>query len=251
MPLPTGKLRAVALASLAASLAAAAGVWALADGERPRPQLGLLTTLPIYWTETFDPREAIDKAAPPHWARTALEEHYRLVPLDMLDDGDPALTELDHLLLAQPRALSPAENVALDDWVRAGGQVLIFADPMLTAPSRFSIGDRRRPQDVILLSPILRRWGLELEFDPDQPAGERQILMQGTEVPVSQAGAFSKVTSSAPADCAIEAEGLVAVCTIGTGQAVLVADAALLDQARASAGPRPALAALAERAFRK
>lgn len=58
------------------------------------------------------------------------------------------------------------ENVALDDWVRAGGARALFADPLLTFNSRFSIGDRRRPQDVATLSPILTR-SARLERDED------------------------------------------------------------------------------------
>ena len=49
--------------------------------------------------------------------------------------------------------------------MRGGGRVLLFADPMLTRHSAFALGDRRRPQDVVLLSPILARWRLELQFD--------------------------------------------------------------------------------------
>ena len=67
-------------------------------------------------------------------------------------------------MMIQPRPLSPQENVALDNWVAAGGRLLLFADPALTEDSAFAIGDRRRPQDVVLLSPILARWGLELEL---------------------------------------------------------------------------------------
>lgn len=250
MPLPAGKVRVAAFAALAALLAAAAGAWTVLDGKRERSQLGLLTSLPIYWAESFELGETLDDQAAPHWARSALEEGYRLVPLDTLDSASPPLGELDYLLLAQPRALSPAENVALDDWVRAGGRVLIFADPLLTGPSRFHIGDRRRPQDVILLSPILRRWGLELRFDPDQQEGERQVAVWGAAVPVSQAGSFVPVPTSAPSDCTIEAGGLAADCRIGQGRAVVVADAAMLEQEREPVASREALEILAGRAYR-
>ena len=79
------------------------------------------------------------------------------------------LSHVTRLLLAQPRALSGPENVALDAWVRGGGHLLLFADPMMTGESRFGIGDRQRPQDVILLSPILNRWCRDPQFDQNQP----------------------------------------------------------------------------------
>lgn len=242
-------MRTASLAILAGLLAAAAGVWAFAGHEPERPRLGLLTTLPIYWSESFDIGESLDSDAPPHWARTALEEDYRLAPLDTLDVLAEKGDAPELLLLAQPRPLSPSENVALDDWVRSGGHVLIFADPLLTAHTRFSIGDRRRPQDVILLSPILRRWGLELMFDPDQPSGEREISAGEAVIAVSQAGRFEIAPASAPSDCTLEGEGLVADCRIGQGRALIVADAALLDRQRGPAEQRAALGELTERAF--
>ena len=140
-----------------------------------------------------------------------------------------ALAPLDHLLLAQPRALSPAENVALDEWVRAGGRLLLFADPMLTSHSQFAIGDPRRPQDVALLSPILARWGLELTFDTTQPQGERIEEAFEMAIPVDLAGAWVPFASEAPGECAIVASGIAARCRIGKGQVFLLADAALLD----------------------
>ncbi len=250
MPRRAGRIRTAALATLAAILAASAGAWALIGGEQAQPRIGLLTTLPIYWGEAFDVAEAIDAPGNPHWVRTLLEEHYRLVPLDTLDGGSPALGGFDYLLLAQPRAFSPGENVALDAWVRAGGRVLIFADPMLTGPTRFHIGDRRRPQDVVLLSPILRRWGLELQFDPDQPEGERAVPVWGATMPVSQAGTFIKPPVTDPSTCAIEAEGLVADCRVGSGRVVVVADAAILQQGdEQAAASRTALETILERAF--
>ena len=62
------------------------------------------------------------------WQRTALEAAYAIEPLDTLasvpgispdaPETDP-LAGLQRLAVIQPRGLSPADNVALDDWVRA------------------------------------------------------------------------------------------------------------------------------------
>jgi hypothetical protein len=196
-----------------------------ADGSADLPELGLMGTIPIYWGEAGDVGELLAGKGPGHWARARLEADYRLRPLDSL--SEESLAGLDFLMLAQPRALSPAENVALDAWVRGGGKLLLFADPMLTGESRFAIGDRRRPQDVILLSPILTHWGLGLEFDEDRPAGYAQLRGGGAPIPVNLPGAF--VLREGESDCELVVADVLAECGIGEGRALVLADAALLD----------------------
>ena len=220
---------------------------------REKPVLGLFTTLPIYWGEAAELGEMLSGESGTHWARQAFERDYVLRPLDVLGGkgrGDP-LAEMRDLVLAQPRALSAAENVALDDWVRRGGRVLLFADPMLTAHSHFSIGDRRRPQDVVLLSPILRHWGLQLQFDDAQAAGEREVALFGVPVPVDLPGRFGLQRDEPGAGaCRLHAGGLLAECAIGRGRALILADAAVLDGEGADHDVREAaLSALMRRAF--
>ncbi|MFN6936513.1 MAG: ABC transporter [Tsuneonella sp.] len=223
-----GPLVAAGLA--AALLAAGIAGQVLPDAPDPgeKPVLGLLTTLPIYWPESDGIDEALNGGGEAHWARTALERDNRLVTLDTLDGQD--LSSIDRLVMAQPRPLAPGENVALDDWVRAGGKLLLFADPMLTEHSRFAIGDRRRPQDVVVLSPILKRWGLELQFDEDQPDGVRIASVDGLEIPVEWAGALVRVEPGAPSQCALSTAGLMAECRVGKGAVTVIADAAVLDR---------------------
>ncbi|MCW1381268.1 GldG family protein [Novosphingobium sp. KCTC 2891] len=210
-----------------------------------RPALGLFTSLPILWNEAPDVAAMLAPASgPPHWARTALEQRYALVPLDTLT----APGKLRLLLMAQPRPLSPQENVALDGWVRGGGRLLLFADPMLTWESAFALGDRRRPQDVVLLSPILAHWGLELRFDEDQPPGLREI--EGSTLPVNLAGHFALRAGGAEGSrCRIVEAGFVADCAIGNGRALVVADAALLEPGDSAGSRKAALDGLLDRAF--
>ncbi|MGB5779095.1 MAG: ABC transporter [Allopontixanthobacter sediminis] len=239
---------AIALTFLVAGL----GAWALSSPTERR-SLALLGTLPIYWGEAAGVEELIAGDAPPHWARGALEKEYELVPLDTLAglQGPASPGAPERMMLAQPRPLSGAENVALDGWVRDGGQLLLFADPMLTGHSRFSVGDRRRPQDVILLSPILSRWGLELQFDDQQDESERTVQFGDIPLPTRLAGSFRIAATSpgAPADCTLEAGGLVADCVIGEGRALIVADAAVLEQDGDQAVRESALESLTGRAF--
>jgi hypothetical protein len=193
--------------------------------EAERPELGLMGTIPIYWGEADGIGQLLSGEGSAHWARDRLEADYDLEPLDTLNRE--TLQGLDFLLLAQPRALSGAENVALDQWVREGGHLLLFADPMLTGESRFAIGDRRRPQEVILLSPILSHWGLELQFDMDQPAGLALHDASGVPIPVNLPGTFA--ATDGESGCTLLADSVVARCKIGAGQVVVLADAALLD----------------------
>lgn len=239
--------------ALLAALAVLAGllVWWFRHEAAPaqakeRAPLALFTTLPLFWGETADISETISGKVKPHWARGAIELQYQIKPLDVLTVS--SLGPYSVLLLAQPRALSPEENAALDAWVNAGGRLLLFADPLLTAGSRFALGDPRRPADTALLSPILSHWGLELTFDPDQPAGERSVDVYGNEVPLDMAGRFVLTAPDGPHECSLTADGAVVECMIGVGRALIVADAALLD------GDAPeradALTSLMARAYR-
>jgi hypothetical protein len=187
--------------------------------------LGLMGTIPVYWGEADGVEQLVAGQGTAHWARAQLERSYVLQPIDSLDEA--VLRPLDFLLLAQPRALSAAENVALDNWVRAGGKLLLFADPLLTGESRFALGDRRRPQEVILLSPVLDHWGLALRFDEEQAGGLTTREIAGTALPVSLAGHFE--LAGRGESCQLLAQGLVAQCEIGEGRVTAVADAALLD----------------------
>ena len=211
-----------------------------------KPPLGLFTTLPIYWSEAPDISAMLNSETSPHWARVALEEDYVLVPMDVLDAA--RLKGLDQVILAQPRALAPAENVALDNWVRAGGRALVFADPMLVQHSIFPIGDKRRPQDVVLLSPILARWGLSLRFDEGQGEGPRTVVDGDLALPVVRAGHFARSGGGEDSACALAAEAILAKCSIGKGEVLVVADADLLD-IHAENGAADAFETLVTRAF--
>lgn len=227
--------RALAPLALAASLAATA---CRAAPEPPpsgaRPAVGLMTTLPLIWPEAADVGELLAAPADGGWARQELAGRFAIEPLDTLDEA--SLAPLDRLVLAQPRALGPAENVALDGWVRGGGRLLLFADPMLTRHSRYPVGDRRRPQDVALLSPILAHWGLELLFDDAQARGERLVEIENAPIPVDLAGTLRLSPGAA---CTLAGGGLLARCRLGKGQVVVLADAAVLDDPEeGETGPR-------------
>ncbi len=224
------------------------GLWQTAS--RPATNvapIGLFTSLPILWSEQADLARIVDDDSPPHWARGEIERLGRPVALDTLLD----LGSIDRLIVAQPRALAPDENVALDQWVRQGGKVLLIADPMLTQESAFPLGDRRRPQDIVMLSPIFGRWGLTLHFDEAQQAGEHlaEREIAGASLPVNLPGHFTPGGRGHEARCAISPSGLLARCRIGKGHALLLADAALLEPDDAQGKRSKAFAALLDEAF--
>ena len=200
----------------------------VAEVQVVKPKLGLFTTLPIYWGEAGDITEMLNSDAEPDWVRTELETKFEIVPLDTLEPE--ALEGLERVLLAQPRPLAPSENVSFDQYLANGGRAVILADPMLTRHSEFGIGDRRRPQDVVLLSPIFKRMGIELLFDEGQPQGERVLQQSGVNFPVNLAGRFEDQDTGQPSrHCTAIEDGLIAQCVNGKGEAYLFADAALLD----------------------
>ena len=220
--LPSRGLRATFACVL---LALASACQAKESQPAERPQLGLMGTIPIYWGESEAFGDVLSGKGSAHWARARLETRFTLEPLDTLTAEN--LAGLDYLLLAQPRALSGAENVALDAWVRQGGHLLLFADPMLTGGTHFAIGDRRRPQDVALLSPILAHWGLTMEFDVEAPEGFALVDGGRVPIPVNRAGRFALTPGGGA--CTLAARRVLARCRIGKGSATILADAATLD----------------------
>ena len=99
----------------------------------PKPELFLLTPLPIVWSESF----GLDQQGSPVLA--ALERDYRVTPIDLPSE----VPNGGLLLAAQPRALPAEELVALDAWVRRGGRLLLLAIPCSKA-ERPAGGDPRR-----------------------------------------------------------------------------------------------------------
>lgn len=245
---PAIRLKSVGIGAGLLGVLVAVALWAKPWSHRVPLETGLFTSLPILWNEESDVGAILDSRQPEHWSRTVLAGEGRIVALDTLaaPAGRSPLAPLTHLVMAQPRPLGPAENVALDDWVRGGGRLLLLADPALTQDSRFAIGDPRRPQAVVLLSPILKRWGLDLRFDEAQPFGERTVFVGTTALPVNLPGRFVVYGGSR---CRTEANGIVAICRIGKGRVTAIADAAVLEPEDPGGARAKAFAELVRHAF--
>ena len=216
-----------------------------------------MSSLPIYWDDgaAFDDIVAGEAQKP--WVRDVLETRYRIAPLDTLareeaGTGDAPATEplagLRYLLIAQPRGLSPADNVALDDWVNEGGHLLYALDPMLTGNYTVPFSDPRHPTLIGMLPPVLPRWGIQMEFTERQLFEVHDVEMGFGHVPVMMGGKIV-LAGAGTQHCQLEGEGLLATCKIGKGRVTLLADAALFELPEAESSDRDALLALLEHAF--
>lgn len=194
-----------------------------------RPALAVMTGLPIRWGEGDIDATLRGKRGPSESWRW-LDKYFAMSVLDTID-GE-ALKDHWLMLLAQPRALSPDELVALDTWVRRGGRVLILTDPSLRWPSIYPPTDPRAPPAMSLLDPLLDHWRLRLDLlDPGGRRGVEQVSVEAGgrrwKLAVAAPGRFVTTGSR----CRLEHAGLFARCTIGRGKAVLIADADLMADA--------------------
>lgn len=210
-------------------LLAAAALWWLAK-EPPiqpagkSPKLAVIAGLPLFWQGSAKVDAPII---------TILRQRFDVQPVD----SPLALEKSDAkaLLVAQPRAFSMDELVALDSWVRRGGTALVLADPELRWPMDWPLGDRRRPPAVTLLAAMIEVWGVKMT--PPKAGELRHFLGDGRMLTVYAASGFEDAGPS----CRIVARGLVARCTVGKGQAIIVADADLIDDRLWLADPAAAL----------
>ena len=181
--------------------------------DETRPELFLLTPLPLLWNESF----GLDQPGSP--VLEALEAHYRVTPVDLpsqVPDGGL-------LLAAQPRALPAEELVKFDQWVRRGGRLLLLADPLLEWESSIPLGDPRRAPAAFPDTGLLNHWGLRLTA-PDE-RGPRQLELGGTRVLAGSPGSLVLTDGS----CEVHDQGLVARCRIGKGRVAVIADADFLN----------------------
>jgi hypothetical protein len=176
------------------------------------PTLLLLTSLPIVFGETF----ALEGGSA---VLTRLETRYKVKPISVTDA--PSLRGAKLLLAAHPNAQPAEDLVELDKWVRAGGHLLLLADPMLEWQSDRPLGDQLRPPPGFADTGLLAHWGLRLDAPDARGPVERTIA--GRRVLVASPGRLV-------GRCPTQADGLIARCAIGRGKVTIVADADFLDE---------------------
>ena len=200
-------------AAAVAVLLALAGCRPDAGEEQPKPDLYVLTSLPLVFDEGFSLGQANGEAA------TFLREHYQLHAIDLPTQLPPGAV----LLAAQPRALPAEELVALDAWVRGGGKLLLLADPMLEWPSERAPGDRLRPPVSFADTGLLAHWGLRLDA-PDR-RGLRHFPSEMANVDTLSPGKIVKLGGG----CFDDPDGISASCQLGRGEVLIIADADWLN----------------------
>lgn len=250
--------RAFAAALTAAMLAGCEPAPAAPDAAQPAaamPRLGLMSSLPLHWPLGADVAAIASGAAAVPWQRAALERAYALELLDTLSpipgmaadapETDP-LAGLTQIAIIQPRGLSPADNVALDTWVRGGGRLLLVLDPALTGEYDLPLGDPRRPAEAALIPPVVARWGLKVRFDEEREAAVEERTLGKAALPLAVAGEVAIVDPDA-GTCTLLAGGAAAQCRVGEGRVTLIADAALFEHPElAGEGGARLIAVLAE-----
>jgi hypothetical protein len=182
-----------------------------------RPTLMLLTTLPLIFPDHFELN------APASPALKALQSRFRVTPISVADSD-----ELDHrrlLLMAQPRAQPAQALVDLDNWVRAGGRVLLLADPALEWPSDRPLGSLLRPPFTFADTGLLAHWGLRLK--PPDRLGPAEREVDGLQLTTQSPGSL---IGTGP-ECSVDSSGFIARCRIGSGEATVIADADFLNAA--------------------
>ncbi|HEX8839812.1 MAG TPA: hypothetical protein VF750_05010 [Sphingomicrobium sp.] len=227
--------RALVLACLIGLAVAAIGIAAIrtpppkpqARPASERPALLLLTSLPLLFNEDF----SLQGGGSP--ALTALQSHYRVVPISVADGAELAKGRL--LLMAQPQAQAPENLVVLDQWVRRGGRLLLLADPLLEWPSKRPLGDLTRPPPMFADTGLLVHWGLKLDAPGRRGAGTRHLA--GRKVLTASPGTLHGT-------CDVQPDQLVAECRVGGGRAMIVADADFMNVAQLGPGASENLDAL-------
>jgi len=198
-----------------------------------------MTSLPLYWPLDAEFGDLAQGNGAKPWQRDLIEQEFELVLLDTLSpiptispDGaetDP-LVGLDRLAIVQPRGLSPADNLALDDWVREGGHLLLVLDPMLTGEYEYPLGDPRRPIDSALIPPLVKRWGMEITFDETQDFKLQEAPLGIGHIWYALPGKITREQTPL-SSCQLSVYDTVARCFIGKGRVTIVADAASFEHA--------------------
>lgn len=193
-----------------------------------RMRIVLMSSLPLVHGEGVDMAALMAGHSKPHPLHAEMAAAHDLLVADVLDDR--ALQGAELLVLVQPRALAPQELMVVDSYVRSGGRLLLFADPMLDWGGGRGLGDPQGALRTSLISPLLNHWRVEL-VDP----GLDRVVVRPTGARLVHPGQFGPLPGkSGDAVCRTGADAYVAHCTPGRGRAVLVADADLLDPATIS-----------------
>lgn len=201
------------------------------DPPQVKPRIQLMTSLPLVWGDGASMESILSGGSEPAPIYRYWQQKYEIAAVDSLENL--AVQDPDIVILAQPRAMDPADLTDLDAWVRAGGAVIILTDSDLVWPSRLPLGDPRRPLASGFLSPLLGHWGLALVGVAGNSA-EVVNLRFGDDVFTSVGvGKLEPERASEASDvnCDWSTADFIVQCSVGQGRATIVADADFLNAA--------------------
>lgn len=133
----------------------------------PEPlRVGWLSSLPA--VPVSDPLTG--QSAPGWEVYRQLEQLYEVLPLPMSANDLPE--NLDLLIVAAPRNLSPAMVFSIEQYVLAGGRLLLFLDPLAERLAPTADGS----ENVTGLEPLLVHWGIG--FDATQIVADLEFALQ-------------------------------------------------------------------------
>jgi ABC-type uncharacterized transport system involved in gliding motility auxiliary subunit len=185
-------------------------------GTPKKPVVGWLSSLPM--SGSFNPQ--MGQPTPP-WV--VLEQAEQLMTVRPLE---PNLTKIDDdvnvLVIAHPKGLSPAAQFAIDQYALKGGHVLVFVDPL--AEQDQSGADPQNPMAAMTadkssqLGPLLDAWGVE--FNPREIVADLEyaltVSMRSGEAPVRHLGILGLGEESFNQDDVITS-GLSTINTASSG----------------------------------
>ncbi len=201
------------------------------DHPHGETRVQLMTSLPLVWGEGASMESILSGEAEPAPIFRYWQGQYDIAAVDSLENL--ADQKPDIVILAQPRAMAPADLADLDAWVRAGGTAIILTDPDLVWPSALPLGDPRRPLASGLLSPLLGHWGLELVTDAESSTDIVKLRFGKYGFATRGVGRLEPIAAAPSSDvrCDTDKGRAFLRCKIGQGQAAIVADADFLNAA--------------------
>ena len=220
---------AVLLIALAQCTAAESPSGGQGSSPSVKPRIQMMTSLPLVWGDDASMERILSGSAEPAPIYRYWQSRYEVAAVDSLENL--VRDSPDIVMLAQPRAMDPADLTILDGWVRRGGKVIIFTDPDLVWPSELPLGDPRRPLASGLLSPLLGHWGLELVADADRRLDAVKMRVGSYSFVTAGVGKLQTLPASKADNisCKANADNFIVQCSVGQGQASIVADADFLN----------------------
>ena len=199
------------------------------EGPETRPRIQLMTSLPLVWGDDASMESILSDGSEPAPIYRYWQGQYDIAAVDSLENL--AADDPDIIILAQPRAMDPADLTALDAWVRSGGDVIILTDPDLVWPSALPLGDRRRPLASGLLSPLLGHWGLELVAAAERNTDVVELRFGSYSFTTQGVGKLEPLPESKASDarCKASPGDFIVQCSVGLGQASIIGDADFLN----------------------